>query len=154
MKDWFRYKYGFVNIDDENIYFTSTGNWTETKKLQEKGIQKSNKIRRIRIQAFLVFSCLLGAIMLFTSLANGSVNLLLLIGLPAYLFYIYNYLKTGIGENYKLPIQHIISITIEDQTAMIEFTYLDNKTYTEKLESVEEKGKELLERIILKKINV
>ncbi|MES2379444.1 MAG: hypothetical protein V4538_00280 [Bacteroidota bacterium] len=151
MKDWFKYKYGFVNIDDENIYFTSTGNWTETKKLQEKGIQKSNKIRKIRIQTFLVVSFVASAVIIFTSLANGNVSLLLLFGLPIALFSIYNYLKTGIGENYKLPIHNIISITIADHTAMIEFTYLENKIGIEKLERVEEKGKKLLESIMLKK---
>jgi hypothetical protein len=45
VKEWFTHEYGFVNIDTENIYFTNTGNWSETKDLEEKGLQEQNSFR-------------------------------------------------------------------------------------------------------------
>lgn len=36
MKEWLKHKYGYINIDDENVYVTKTGNWSEISKLQEK----------------------------------------------------------------------------------------------------------------------
>lgn len=147
MKDWFKYKYGFVNIDDESIYFTTTGNWSETKKLDEKGIQKSSKFRKWKIQFFLIVSFLIGAFIIFMSLANGRVSLFALLGIPLGLFSIYNYLKPDIGENYKLPIKKITSINIEENKAVIEFKFLVEQNGTKKLENIEEKGEELLRNL-------
>lgn len=45
MKKWFKYEYGFVNIDEDYIYLTNTGNWSDTKDLQELSpTHKSSKI--------------------------------------------------------------------------------------------------------------
>ncbi|WP_196889864.1 hypothetical protein [Aureivirga sp. CE67] len=44
MKEWFKYELGYVNIDSENIYLTGSGNWSETKNLEEKTRKVSKKI--------------------------------------------------------------------------------------------------------------
>jgi len=36
MKEYFKHKYGYLNIDSENIYFTKSGNWSEARGLKEK----------------------------------------------------------------------------------------------------------------------
>ena len=36
MKQWFKYEFGFVNLDSENFYLTNSGNWSETENLKEK----------------------------------------------------------------------------------------------------------------------
>ncbi len=149
MKDWFRYKYGFVNIDDENIYFTTSGNWVETKKLAEKGIQKSSRWRKLKIQIFLFVSFLLGATIMLVNTASGHFSLLVLLGIPFGLLLVYNYLKTNIGENYKLPIANITSITVEDSEAIIEFKYLEDKIGIKTLENIEDKGVIILTQIRL-----
>ncbi|WP_196893903.1 hypothetical protein [Aureivirga marina] len=35
MKEWFKFKNCYINIDREKISFTSTGNWQETENLEE-----------------------------------------------------------------------------------------------------------------------
>lgn len=37
-KSFYKYKYGYINIDQNNIYITSTGNWSETIQLTEKNL--------------------------------------------------------------------------------------------------------------------
>jgi hypothetical protein len=42
-KSFYKYKYGYINIDQNNIYITSTGNWSETIQLTEKKFGKTKK---------------------------------------------------------------------------------------------------------------
>ncbi len=110
MKDWFKYEFGFVNIDSDNLYFTNTGNWSETKGLKEKGVQKSNRGRKIRIQLFLLGSAIgLGAL-LFNNVVAENLSIVMVIG-SAFTFYsLYNYMKTEIGHKFKLPISKVINV--------------------------------------------
>jgi membrane-bound ClpP family serine protease len=147
MKEWFKYEYGFVNIDTDNIYFTNSGNWSETIELEEKGLQKSNIIRKIRIKLFWVLSFAIGIFLLYLNMVNGRISILLIIGLPIGLFSIYNYLKTEIGSRFKLPISKIVSIAILSNNVSIEFKNFENKIEVEKLPNIEEKGIEILEKI-------
>lgn len=34
-RDYFPHKYGFINVDEDNIYLTQSGNWSQTKDLRE-----------------------------------------------------------------------------------------------------------------------
>lgn len=36
IKTFYRYEFGFINLDSNNLYLTSSGNWSEAKKLEEK----------------------------------------------------------------------------------------------------------------------
>ncbi len=143
MKDWFKYEFGYVNIDDKNIYFTNTGNWSETKELQEKGIQKSNIFRKSSIQFFLVMLVLLFGFLIIKGFDNGK----LLLGLPIILFLVYKYLKPELGSKYKVPLTKIYNIEIEGKTATISFIDSFDKQQTETLTKVDDKGIQLLEKL-------
>ena len=36
MKEYFKYANGYININDENLFLTHSGNWSETSTLVEK----------------------------------------------------------------------------------------------------------------------
>jgi hypothetical protein len=36
MKEWLKHKHGYLNIDEKNLYFTKTGNWSEIADLKEQ----------------------------------------------------------------------------------------------------------------------
>ena len=144
MKDWFKYEYGYVNVDADNVYFTNSGNWSETITLEEKGIQKSNSFRKTRIQLFLIISCLLFAGLIVKHLTSGGMSLLLVIGLPLGGYFLYHYLKSEIGGKFKLPITKIDAIEIENSTAIIHFFNAQNGKEEEVLKNVEEKGLRIL----------
>lgn len=143
MKDWFKYEFGYVNIDSENIYFTNTGNWSETKDLREKGIQKSNIFRKSSIQFFLVVLVLFFGFLIIKGFDNGK----LLLGLPVILFLVYKYLKPELGSKYKVPIIKISNIDIENNSATINFTDASNRESSETLTKVDIKGIQILEKL-------
>jgi len=144
MKEWFKYEYGYVNIDDDNIYFTNTGNWSEVGLLKEKSGVKSNKLRKIRIQVFLIVVGVLAAFLLFKNVLSGEVSILLIVGLPISVFLVYKYLKTEIGSNYKLPICKVSKIEIEDNEVTNVFNNSKSGVNKEVLVNVEEKGLRIL----------
>lgn len=152
MKDWFKYKYGFINIDTENIFFTNTGNWSETKDLQEKGIQQQNKLRMFRMK-IIPFALIIVVVALFlTNANNGKVYAGLIMGLLALAYSARNYLKSEIGSKFKLPIAKILNITINTSTADISFIDGEGNPTEEKLENLDKKGIKLLTQ--LKEINL
>jgi hypothetical protein len=143
MKDWFKYEFGYVNIDKENIYFTNSGNWSETKELKEKGIQKSNFSRKSSLQLFIIACLLLCAYLLFKGFEKNK----LILTLPIGLYFMYNYLKPEIGSKYKLPISKIKNIDIDNTTVTIHFIDALTTEKSETLTKVEIKGIQILEKL-------
>ncbi len=150
MKNWFKYEFGYVNIDDENIYFTNTGNWSEISGLTEKTkkVSRKNKLRETRILLFLI-PCLILFFCLFTcNLLSSRTSLLLMVGLPTLAYFLYNYLKTETGSKYALPVSKLISIESDQKDITIHFMNGENKKDSELLTNVEQKGFDLLNTLM------
>lgn len=147
MKEWFKYKYGFVNIDTENLYFTNTGNWSETKDLKEKGIQKQNSFRQYRMKIIPFILILIAVFLLIFRSDNNDIRFSFIFGILALAFGAYKYLKTEIGEKFKLPISKIETITFVGETATITFQDGEGKSTTQQLERLDQKGIKLLQEI-------
>lgn len=151
MKDWFKHEFGYANIDSENIYFTHTGNWSEITDLKEKGIHKKNEWRKGRMQLFILICCLLSAFLFYKNLISGKVSLLLLAGLPTGGYFVYNYLRTELGPKYKLPIQKLLDIVFDQKNTTITFINGKNENDSEILKNVDQKGLDLLKKLIANK---
>ena len=93
MKDWFKYEFGYVNLDAENLFLTNTGNWSETDGLLEKGVEKENKFRKFRIQLFLVIVALLFVILYLNNMMSDTLSLIFLVILPVAYYFLYKYLN-------------------------------------------------------------
>ena len=118
MKEWFKYEYGFINVDDDNVYLTSTGNWSETKNMEEKSdasIRKHVVKKWINILYlggwFIVFiSFLIAFYTKSTDLNHAYWRLpLALIGLALIM---YKHLRKDMGPKYKIPISKIKKIEL------------------------------------------
>lgn len=147
MKDYFKYKFGYVNIDLENIYLTNTGNWSETIDMKEKGIQKQKKLKKAGISLFLLISIVILLLLISKNLISGRISLLLFIGFPIGLYQAYKYLGTELGSQFKIPISKITHIEIENNTISITFLNFNNETNTYQIESVTEKGLSMITTI-------
>ncbi len=148
MKEYFKYKFGYVNIDDENLYFTSTGNWSETKNMKEKGLQKQKSFKKISIKVFFSILVLAITLIILKHLNSGEIGSFSIIGLPIVGGYLaYKYLRTELGSQFKLPIAKINSIEILDSN--IDFVFIDanGNTKTYQVEAADEKGIEIITKI-------
>lgn len=149
MKEWFKYEFGYVNIDSQNIYFTSSGNWSETKNLKEKSkeVERKHHIKSSKHVLFLILTGLVLSFILFKSIDNGKVSLTLILLIPVGGYKLYNYLKTEIGTNHKIPLAKINEIKIKNNSAEIIFLNSENSSDYYNLTLVEEKGMKILENL-------
>jgi len=150
MKEWFKYEFGYVNLTDEDIYLTHTGNWSETEQLPEKTNRNTRKgnFRRGRIIVFfLIAICLFLAAMLH-NLAGNSASLLLLLGLPIGGFKLYQYLKSDMSLSFKIPLIKLKSVVCLENQAELLFENGDGEEETIRLAGVEEKGMKLLQTLL------
>ena len=81
MKEWFKYEFGYVNIDSENLYLTNTGNWSETKTLTEKTkkVANQNDNKSSSMIGFIVIALFILGYLNFKSILSGRVALTLIV---------------------------------------------------------------------------
>jgi hypothetical protein len=149
MRDWFKYEYGYVNLDSENLYLTNTGNWTETENLQEKvktNAQKDQRRRSLMI-AFVILVFCFFAFLLFKNFESGKMNyaLIALVVLGGYK--LYDYLRTDLGAKFMIPLKKIIEIKEIEKNIEIVFTNGEGNLDTHVLRDVDEKGISLLKAL-------
>ena len=149
MKDWFKYQNGYVNIDDENLYLTNTGNWTVISSCQEKSkssISKNNR-RKWWIGSFLYGAIVLSILIFIGGLIEGHfpIGLLLLCSLGCY--FLYKYMQKDLGTKYKIPLSKIGKIEFEGEATKIVFRNAIGTQDEEILMNVEGKGIEILKML-------
>lgn len=144
MKEYFKYANGFVNINDENLFLTNSGNWSETHELLEKSSKsiRQNNFKGFRIYIFLfAVACLI--VLILSKSKSGSIPFgVILLGLG-----VFSYMKRETGKRYKIPISKIISITIVENTAKIIFFNENNIEDFEEINGIESKGLDVLEEL-------
>ena len=141
MKEYFKYANGFVNLNDENLFLTNSGNWSETLDLLEKSPKsiRQNNFKGFKIYIYLfVVACLI--ILILSKAKSGSIPFgIVLLGLGTFA-----YLKRETGKRYKIPTSKIININLNENEATIHFYNANGIEDTEKLNNVEAKGLEIL----------
>lgn len=144
MKEYFKYANGFVNINDENLFLTNSGNWSETHELLKKSSKsiRQNNFKGFRIYIFLfAVACLI--VLILSKSKSGSIPFgIILLGLG-----VFSYMKRETGKRYKIPISKIISITIVENTAKIIFFNENNIEDFEEINGIESKGLGVLEEL-------
>jgi hypothetical protein len=144
MKEYFKYANGFVNINEENLFLTNSGNWSETHELLEKSTKsiRQNNFKGFKIYIYLfVIICLI--VLILSKAKSGSIPFgIVLLGLGAFA-----YLKRETGKRYKIPIKNIKEIVILDNTAKIVFNNANDSNDFEEITKVETKGLAVLEEV-------
>lgn len=144
MKNYFKYDNGYVNIIDENLFLTNSGNWSETYDLLEKSPKsiKQNNFKSNKINLFLFLIICIGLLMI--SKAKNAVLPLGFISLGIAAFF---YMKRETGKRYKIPILKIIKIEVVDNSVKIIFYNANNQEDFEEITNVEFKGLAILEEL-------
>jgi hypothetical protein len=149
MKEWFKYEFGYVNIDSENLYLTNSGNWSETKNLSEKTkeISKKNDNRSSSVLGFLIVVFLIFVFMIYKNMVSGKVGLTLIGTTIVGGYKLYEYLKTEIGAKFRIPLSKIYEIKLSELNAEIYFEDGEEKKDNYKLMRIDEKGYGILENL-------
>jgi len=147
MKEWFKYEFGYVNIDSENLYLTNSGNWSETTDLKEKTRQVANKndTKSSSILGFIIVILGLLGFLIVKNLISGKVGITLIVVAVGGGYKLYDYLKSEIGAKFKIPRTKISEIK-ENGTNGIEIIFINGEGNTDsyKLLRVEEKGMKIM----------
>ena len=154
MKHYFKYSSGYVNIDAENLFLTNSGNWQETRELEEKSratkIQNSLRIARMNTFVYIVFG--IAGFIMYRSLSSDTPYFKLIFGLPIVAYLVNNYFKSETGNRYKIPLAKIHSIDNYDKDGLkIYFLNAANEDDFEIIEKVEDKGFKILGNLNLLK---
>lgn len=158
MRVWFKYEFGFINIDDNNLYLTNTGNWSETKDLKENTCGDSSKASNRRKGKAMIYFIIFGSILLLAFLTHlilssfNPISLIVLVGIPLGAYMSYQYMKTELGNSYCIPLQKISYINIGEKKIVIHFLDKDSADCSESLVNVSEDGLEQLKRLFPGKI--
>lgn len=147
MHKWLKHKYGYLNIDDENIYATKTGNWSEINGLKEKNYkprQMANFRNRLKIGAYLIIMVGLFLFVLFSNILSGNISFLLLVGLPTLGYTAFQYIIPEYGSSFVIPKHKITKIRFEESDAYIEFVDANNISTTNRFRKLDQKGMEIL----------
>lgn len=149
MKEYFKYQCGYVNIDDENLFITNTGNWSETRTMNEKSSDeiKVNKRRKAKTEIIVYLLFIAGIIFIIEAFSDWDTSSFTIFGSLFFLRKVYDYFKDDLGNKYKVPRSKITSIHINKNELMIEFLNLDGELDTETLKKVEEKGIKIMKRL-------
>lgn len=142
MKHYFKYASGYINIDDENLYLTSSGNWEETRGLQEKSTTsaKANK-RRVNKNSIFLYG-LLAFALLATAYMVGTNKLKFLPLLVVFygLYEVNKHFSKEMGNRYKIPLSKIEAIEPIDGGHKIIFRNEADQPDFEEVKGLEEKG--------------
>ncbi len=148
MKEWFKHQYGYVNIYENNLFFTNTGNWSETKDLKEKSDkQVKYKVKKYKVIVFMTMVFMLFAFSFFSNIISDKLSLLILIGLPVAGYFFYKYMHTELGPCYRIPLSKISNIVIDDKKVTVSFINEQGKLDSEILGNIEGKGLQILAKL-------
>lgn len=144
MKHYFKYANGFVNVNDENLFLTNSGNWSETHDLLEKSPKsiKQNNYKSFKINLFLFIIICIGLLMILKSKSSLLPFGFISLGIAAFF-----YMKRETGKRYKIPISKIKNIEISENQAKIIFLNEANIEDYEILNKVETKGIEIVSKL-------
>lgn len=140
-----------MNVDDESIYLTTSGNWAEAKKLKEKSSAsaKANRKRINRISLFIFLVAAMVVVALLYALSNESANKLVFVVLPIVGFKVYGYFKPDLGKRYQIPVAKIQSFEPVPEGFEIQFTNLDGELDSETITGIQGDGIRILNGIRL-----
>lgn len=147
MKEYFKYGNGYINVNDECVFLTNSGNWSETHKLSEKS-SKSKFITNKIFLNYLFIIILLGVG--FYDVLKDFRNKSFPFGIVLIALGFLTFFKRAKGIRYKIPLAKIIKITITANMATIVFFNENNFEDLSEITKIESKGLEVLERIKLR----
>ncbi|MFP9114373.1 hypothetical protein ACLI1A_10560 [Flavobacterium sp. RHBU_3] len=147
MKEYFKYKYGYINIDDENLYMTNSGKWQEARETEEKSrANEAVNERRINYMKSFVFIVFGGIVIYFAqTIDNKKVSIGIVVAALAIGYKLYDYFSSEFGSRYRIPLHKLESVTAQGtERIRIGFLNANGNPDFEMIDGLEPKGREFL----------
>lgn len=145
MEHWFKYEFGYVNIDDDYLYLTNSGNWRETQKLKEKTKQIAEIKNQYGIAVVMFTVLIIGVIMVLMSMNILTKMYTTMLVLVTFGIGYRVYLKTELGVlPFKIPHEKIKNIDFKKNNITIMFVNGEGDEDWQHLVGVEAKGLEIM----------
>ncbi len=117
---YFKYDYGFVNVDDDGVYFSSTGNWQTVKQNFKYNDETVNTNESSKTYS-LIFLLLLLALLVI-SIARDKVNsIAFIVTIIAFVYSLYRYFKPNYSEGLFIKREDIIDLIQGAQYSVIKY---------------------------------
>jgi hypothetical protein len=137
MREHFKHQFGYVNIDSSNLYFTKTGNWSESKSLGEKTNRKLSKPTTIGGIIGILISIIVVIVNIYflTDIIRKFGILPSIVGLIAYVaLIVYLNYRHKYAPNFHIPLSKVIDISlINDSRLELKFLNKENIESTQLL---------------------
>ena len=142
MKHYFKYRDGYINVNETDLYLTTTGNWSETHKLVEKShLSEMNNSNRVTYKYFSWIVIYVVILYLLYKFTGGEQLIIAAIIAAAHFFLIVQRFRRDFGLRYRIPLSKITAIEIQnDLDITIHFTNLESKPDFQELKEVQDKG--------------
>lgn len=151
MKKYFKHRFGYVNVDESNLYLTKTGNWGEVKQLNEKPSRKASKTTTFGtiVGLLIVFVIVFVNVYFINDLIESFGLLISSILIVSYILLIgYLRLRDKYGPTFLIPFDKIRGMDMIDES-MLEIKFLDeaNRESSQLIRIEENEFKELRKTI-------
>ena len=127
MKQYFKHRFGYVNVDEEKIYFTESGNWSEARSLHESTpMIKKDSAKKLTIFGTIILIAIL-AIQIFIladliltfGLITSCIAFGIYIGAIIFLRY-----RRNLAPKFLIPKEKLTNVTFSG-SYQATFKYLD-----------------------------
>ncbi|MEL6255482.1 MAG: hypothetical protein AAFR87_25985 [Bacteroidota bacterium] len=138
MKSWFKYEYGYININKSNIYFTNTGNGSELRRLKEVPFGKDISNTRDPFAFLGVISVPIYYYIIDLEFTLKSV--LIVSGIFTAVYFAFQYLKRERGVSLWIPMDSLENIQIELDFVEVSYLNVHGNIKSIELDKVEKDG--------------
>jgi hypothetical protein len=151
-KLYFEYAFGYVNIDEECIYFTATGNWDEVRKLKgnRHDFIKPAHQKATKSQVYLVLLTLMMLGLFYYAWLSRSI-MPIFVGVCGFYFG-FQAVRHQVKPRFYLPLDEINEVHLAGDKVTITFDEDPILSSQFILEQVSEKGIDILQEVFEHKV--
>lgn len=147
---WLKHNSGFLNVDEQHIFVTRTGNWSETAGLNEKNhkcFKRKNRISKFTTIAFLALVAAGVIWLMIAEIMNSKAGVFSLISLPVFYFTVHNYIITGYAAAYAIPISKITHMEVGLKSITIDYSDFNSNPVSDTFSGIDQQGIEFLDQL-------
>jgi hypothetical protein len=143
LKEWFKHKHGFLNIDEEYLYFTHSGNWADAAAQDE--FQKALNIKQVIYYIVIIF--LVGFSFNF-GVKSDNITFFGVLTSIAGIFLFHQKHHSYRKKTFKVKHASLHTILVEEDSVLIGFNHGKRKSKTIKIKELEAHKMEVLHETV------